>query len=373
MSVQRQAMIWMAVVLVTAFSLWLFSGILLPFVLGMAVAYCLDPLADRLEDLGLSRIVATSLITLAFVLLTVAFGILVLPALFDQAVSLVNVLPELIDKTRAFVVDVTHDRLGSVLGISSGKDVEKALTGAVQNTTSWLPNLLSAIGYQGLQLVSLITMILVTPVVAFYLLLDWDRMVAEIDTLLPRDHAETIRELMRETNSVLEGFVRGQAIVCLALGVFYAIGLSLAGLKFGLIVGIAAGVISFIPYLGTITGFVTAIGLALFQFWPDYVQIGIIAGIFLLGQFIEGNFLSPKLVGNRVKLHAVWVIFALFAFGSLFGFVGALVGLPMAAVIGVLARFLVRRYRQSALYRGHQELAVPENEQDGASAQTDPK
>lgn len=373
MSIQRQVIIWLAVVVVTAFSLWLFSGILLPFVLGMAVAYCLDPLADRLEALGLSRLAATSLITLVFVVITIVFGILVLPVLFDQATSLINTLPQLIDKTRAFIVDITHDRLGSILGMSSGKDVEKALTGAVQNTTSWLPNLLSAIGYQGLQLVSLVTMILVTPVVSFYLLLDWDRMVAELDKLLPRDHAETIRGLMRETNFVLEGFIRGQATVCLALGVFYAIGLSLAGLKFGLIVGIAAGIISFIPYLGTITGFVTAIGLALFQFWPDYAQIAIIAGIFLLGQFIEGNFLSPKLVGNRVKLHAVWVIFALFAFGSLFGFVGALVGLPMAAVIGVLARFLIERYRESPLYRGHQEVASVLEKQDGASAQSESK
>lgn len=357
MSIQRQALIWICVIVTTILMLWLLKGILLPFVAGMAVAYCLDPLADRLERMGLSRLMATSVITLVFVLLTVVFSVLLLPLLFDQAVALANVLPEVVDKGRHLIIEVTHDRLAALLG-TRGADVETALSGAVKDTGNWLPNLLSIIGYQGLQLVSLIAMIAVTPVVSFYMLLDWDRMVAQVDKLLPRDHAATIRELVIETNQVLEGFVRGQATVCLALGIFYAIGLSAAGLKFGLVVGIAAGIISFIPYLGTVSGFVTAIGLAMFQFWPDYGHIALIAGIFFLGQFLEGNFLAPKLVGDRVKLHAVWVMFALFAFGSLFGFVGALLALPVAAVMGVLARFLIRRYRESTLYRGHHEVAV---------------
>lgn len=357
MSIQRQALIWISVIVTTILMLWLLKGILLPFVAGMAVAYCLDPLADRLERLGLSRLMATSVITLTFVLLTVVFSVLLLPMLFDQAVALANIMPEVIDKGRHLIIDVTHDRLGALLG-KRGADMETVLSGAVKNTGTWLPNLLSIISYQGLQLVSLIAMIAVTPVVSFYMLLDWDRMVAQVDKLLPRDHAATIRELVSETNQVLEGFVRGQATVCLALGVFYALGLSLAGLKFGLVVGISAGIISFIPYLGTVTGFVAALGLAIFQFWPDYGHIALIAGIFFLGQFLEGNFLAPKLVGDRVKLHAVWVMFALFAFGSLFGFVGALLALPVAAVMGVLARFLIRRYRESMLYRGHHEVAI---------------
>ena len=372
MSIQRQALIWILAVITTVLMLWLLKGILLPFVAGMAVAYCLDPLADRLEAMGLSRLMATGVITLVFVLLAVIFSVLLLPLLFEQAVALANILPEVINKGRHLIIEVTHDRLADLLG-TRGSAVETALSGAMNDTGTWLPNLLSIIGYQGLQFVSLIAMIAVTPVVAFYMLLDWDRMVAQVDKLLPRDHAETIRELVIETNQVLEGFVRGQAIVCLALGIFYAIGLSAAGLKFGLVVGIAAGIISFIPYLGTVTGFVTAMGLALFQFWPDYAHIALIAGIFFLGQFIEGNFLSPKLVGDRVKLHAVWVIFALFAFGSLFGFAGALLALPVAAVMGVLARFLVRRYRESTLYLGHQEVAcqvVESHAQDVSQAQS---
>ena len=195
--------------------------------------------------------------------------------------------------------------------------------------------------------------------------LDWDRMVARIDQLLPRDHAETIRELAREINEVLEGFLRGQGLVCLFLGVFYGTGLSLVGLKFGLVVGILTGVLSIIPYLGTITGFVVSTALACFQFWPDYTLIGVVIGIFVAGQFIEGNFLAPKLVGDKVRLHPVWVMFSLFAFGSLFGFVGALLALPVAASIGVLARFAVSRYEHSPLYRGaRRPLPAPDSQPD---------
>jgi predicted PurR-regulated permease PerM len=215
-----------------------------------------------------------------------------------------------------------------------------------------LLGVLSSLGSQGLALVGLISLIFITPVVAFYMLLDWDRMVARVDELLPREHAETIRGLAREINEVLAGFLRGQGLVCLFLGVFYAAGLSLVGLKFGLIVGIVTGVLSFIPYLGTVTGFVASVALACFQFWPDYAHIGLVIGIFILGQFIEGNFLQPKLVGNKVRLHPVWVMFAILAFGSLFGFAGALIALPVAAAIGVVARFGIARYEHSRLYWG---------------------
>jgi predicted PurR-regulated permease PerM len=203
-----------------------------------------------------------------------------------------------------------------------------------------------------LQIVAVISLIVVTPVVAFYLLLDWDRMVEKVDGLLPRDHQPTIRRLAREINEVLAGFIRGQVIVCVVLGVIYAVGLTLVGLRFGLVVGIIAGIISFIPYLGTIVGFVVGVALALFQFAPDYVSIGLVVGVFAFGQFIEGNFLSPKLVGDRVKLHPVWVMFAIFAFAALFGFVGALLALPIAAALGVITRFGIAQYRKSQLYLG---------------------
>jgi predicted PurR-regulated permease PerM len=182
--------------------------------------------------------------------------------------------------------------------------------------------------------------------------MDWDRMVAQVDSWLPRDHADTIRQLATDIDKVLAGFVRGQVSVCLILGTFYSVALMAAGLQFGLAVGAIAGAITFIPYVGSLVGGALAIGLALFQFWGDWWSIGLIAAIFAIGQFIEGNILTPKLVGGSVGLHPVWLLFALSAFGSVFGFVGMLVAVPVAASIGVLARFGVEQYRESLLYRG---------------------
>jgi len=204
--------------------------------------------------------------------------------------------------------------------------------------------------------VNFVVFIVVVPVVAFYMLLDWDRMVAKVDGWLPRDHAPQIRAIARQIDKVLSGFVRGQVSVCLILGSFYAIALMLAGLNFGLIAGAIAGGLTFIPYVGAVIGGVLSIGLALYQFWGDWMSIGIVAGIFVAGQFLEGNVITPRLVGSSVGLHPLWLIFALSAFGTLFGFVGMLVAVPVAAVIGVLARFALDRYLEGRLYRGLEAL-----------------
>ena len=213
-------------------------------------------------------------------------------------------------------------------------------------------------------MISAVVFIVVVPVVAFYLLLDWDNMVAKIDALVPRDHAETVRSLARQINSVLAGFVRGQVSVCLILGTFYSVALMFAGLQFGLIVGAIAGTITFIPYVGALIGGLLALGLALFQFWGDWLSIGLVAGIFVVGQFLEGNVLTPKLVGKSVGLHPVWLLFALSCFGTLFGFVGMLVAVPVAASIGVLMRFGIVQYQRSHLYRGldHPSTTGPEDQ-----------
>ena len=192
-------------------------------------------------------------------------------------------------------------------------------------------------------------LLVITPLVAFYLLRDWDRIVARIDSLLPSRIRPIVREQAKEIDDILAGFVRGQATVCLLLGVFYAVGLSLAGLDFGVIVGLGTGLISFIPYFGMTIGLVTGMGIAVAQF-ADWVPIAIVAGVFAVGQVLEGNVITPRLVGNRVRLHPVWVIFAVLAGGALFGFTGILLALPAAAVIGVLVRFAVSRYQGSSLF-----------------------
>jgi predicted PurR-regulated permease PerM len=177
-------------------------------------------------------------------------------------------------------------------------------------------------------------------------------MTARVDDLLPRDHAPTIRKICRDIDKTLASFIRGQGTVVLILGVYYAISLMIVGLNFGLVVGSIAGLISFIPYVGALVGGALAIGIAIFQFWGDWFSLGAVVVIFAVGQFLEGNILTPKLVGNSVGLHPVWLIFALSVFGALFGFVGMLVAVPLAASLGVIARFLIAQYKTSRLYRG---------------------
>jgi predicted PurR-regulated permease PerM len=222
----------------------------------------------------------------------------------------------------------------------------------VAQGAAWFATFLGSIWAGGRALINVVSLIVVTPVVAFYLLYDWDRMLARIDALLPREHASTIEMLAREINAAIAGFIRGQGAVCLILGLFYAISLSLVGLNFGFLIGSVAGLISFIPFVGSIVGFVLSVGVAIVQFWPEWIWILVVAGIFAVGQFLEGNILQPRLVGSSIGVHPVWLIFALFAFGSLFGFVGVLLAVPVTAAIGVLVRFAVERYRNSGLYRG---------------------
>lgn len=355
---QREVFFWVAGAVLFFFILWLLKGVLLPFVAALAVAYILDPFADWLEKLGLSRLAATSVITVFFSVIGVIAAILLLPLLYDQAIAFLESVPLYVDAIRSWIETLKVGRLAQLLGGNNGA-LGKAAGDAASGALNWGLHMLGSLWSGGIAFVNLLSLLIVTPIVAFYLLLDWDRMVERADQLLPRQHARTLRGLAREMDGVLAGFVRGQGTVCLVLGIFYAVSLSLAGLQFGLVVGLMAGLVSFIPYLGSISGFLVAGLLALFQFWPDPVSIAVVLGIFILGQFIEGNFLSPRLLGSRVRLHPVWVMFALFAFGYLLGFVGMLLAVPVAAAIGVLVRFATRRYQESPLYLGHDDRPAP--------------
>ncbi|WP_209504574.1 MULTISPECIES: AI-2E family transporter [unclassified Ruegeria] len=348
--VKDQLRYWSIAAAVFALILWALGDVLLPFVIGGAIAYFLDPVADRLERLGLSRMAATALITVVGVLGFVLAILMVVPALITQLLDLVDVLPDLFKQLRSFIekqFPSLLDRESSThaMLVSFGETL-KSKTGDVMQTV--LTSLGSAI--------NIVVLLVIVPVVAVYLLLDWDRMTARIGELLPRDHAPIIRRLAGEIDAVLASFVRGMGTVCLILGTYYAVALMLAGLQFGLIVGFIAGLVTFIPYLGALIGGSLAIGLALFQFWGDWAHIGLIAGIFAIGQVTEGNFLTPKLVGSSVGLHPVWLLLALSVFGALFGFVGMLVAVPVAAALGVLARFATSLYLDSRLYTGLEGL-----------------
>lgn len=348
--VKDQLRYWSIAAAVFALILWALGDVLLPFVIGGAIAYFLDPVADRLERLGLSRMAATAVITVVGVLGFVLAILMVVPALITQLLDLVDVLPDLFKQLRSFIekqFPSLLDRESSThaMLVSFGETL-KSKTGDVMQTV------LSSLG----SAINIVVLLVIVPVVAVYLLLDWDRMTARIGELLPRDHAPIIRRLAGEIDAVLASFVRGMGTVCLILGTYYAVALMLAGLQFGLIVGFIAGLVTFIPYLGALIGGSLAIGLALFQFWGDWAHIGLIAGIFAIGQVTEGNFLTPKLVGSSVGLHPVWLLLALSVFGALFGFVGMLIAVPVAAALGVLARFATSLYLDSRLYTGLEGL-----------------
>lgn len=354
---REQAKYWGAAMLLFFVVLWALGSVMAPFLVGGAIAYFLDPVADRLQRAGLSRVMATSVISLLALLAVVLLVLAVIPTLVKQSTALVNAAPEIFGRFTGFLTERFPDLLDETSTVRQtlsdiGKSIQASGAALLQSV------LTSALG-----LISALFFLIVVPVVAFYLLLDWDHMVARIDQMLPRDHAPILRRLAAEVDRTLAAFVRGQLSVCLVLGAYYSIGLMAVGLQFGLVVGAVAGAITFIPYIGAIFGGILALGLALFQFWGDWVSIGIVAFIFGLGQFLEGNILTPRMVGKSVGLHPVWLMFALAVFGAIFGFVGLLVAVPVAASIGVLTRFAMGQYQGSVLYKGTSGQIIAEEDQ----------
>ncbi len=348
MTIERHLRFWLIGLAVFLVALFLLRGVLLPFVAGMAIAYLLDPICDRLEGWGLSRTLATTVLTVVFLILALAAFLLLVPVLAGQMVSLLERVPGYLETLRGLV--------GQMLAVVEARvdpamleRIQGAFAGSAERMVAWATKLLGQVISGGVALANLISLLVITPVVAFYLLRDWDRIVSQVDSWLPRRHAETIREQVRAVDSTLAGFLRGQGTVCLILAIYYALGLSLAGLDFGLVIGLAAGLLSFIPYVGAIVGLLLSVGLALVQF-DAWLPIAIVAAVFVLGQVVEGNFLTPKLVGESVGLHPVWIIFALLAGSALFGFVGLLLAIPAAAVVGVGVRFGLDRYLASTIY-----------------------
>lgn len=359
MTVGRQAAFWGIAVLVFVALLVLLRDVLTPFVAGLILAYLLDPVADRLERLGLNRLAAILVILVTCVLAFVLVLMLLAPLAANQIAAFLTKMPETVERLQALVAEQGAPILARFGTPEAMADVQKSIGAVAGQAASWFGGFLQSLWAGGQAVVNLLALLVITPVVAFYLLMDWDRMVETVDGWLPRQHAGTIRDLMRQIDGAIAGFLRGQALVCLILGTAYALVLSLLGLNFGALIGLASGLLGFIPFIGALTGLVLAVGVALVQFWPDWVMPLVILGVFLAGQFIEGNILSPKLVGHSVGLHPVWLMFALLAFGSLFGFVGLLLAVPLAAIIGVLVRFMLGRYLASPLHLGTGTSPVP--------------
>lgn len=360
----RQVLPWVLLIAVIAACLYLFSGVLMPFVAGIALGYLLDPLAGRLQRLGLNRLGAALIILAGFVAVLAVALLVFVPILGRQLAAFAESLPHLLAKLQALAstggetlttswLGQMLDKLGiGVAGGGSAADVQKWAGDFLGDATRWAGGFLRSLITGGAALIGILSLLVVTPVVAFYILVDWNRMIATLDGLVPLRHREEVRILARDIDRALAGFLRGQSLVCLFLGAWYAIGLSLIGLNFGFLIGITAGILSFIPYVGSLTALIVSAVVALVQGWPDWKLLAFALAVVLSGQFLEGNVLSPKLVGASVGLHPVWLMFALLAFGSLFGFTGLIVAVPVAAAIGVLLRFATRRYRASPLYLG---------------------
>jgi predicted PurR-regulated permease PerM len=348
MNFRRPIVFWASIFAFIIIVMWLLGDVLLPFVAGAAIAYLCNPLTNRLERL-LPRWVGALIVITLVVLFCVLLILLIVPVLGAQLTAFIEDLPGYMRKLQALISDPSRPWLSRFVGerfAGADKSSGELMTQAAALGTAFLGKIWSG----GAAVVSLFGLLVITPVVAFYFLADWERITTSLERLVPRSQHDTVVKLARQTDAAIAGFVRGQTLVCVLLGLFYAVALSAVGLNFGLLIGLLSGLISFIPYVGSVTGFVLATGIALAQFWPEWIWIVAVMGIFLFGQFIEGNILVPKLVGDSVGLHPLWLMFALFAFGYLFGFLGLLLAVPLAAAVGVLARFGVARYLKSPLY-----------------------
>jgi predicted PurR-regulated permease PerM len=344
MPIDQQLRYWGIAGIVFIALLWVMGDVLLPFITGMAIAYFLNPVVTKLQKRGVPRTLAVSALMLLAIGAVVLAAVLVIPAVVTQVVQFSETAPDLFARLQEFltarfpdIAQLEQTLRNSLSSIGEAiRDRGAALAQGVLRSVSGVVNTL--------------VFLVVAPVVAFYLLLDWERLVRQIDDLLPRQHAPVLRRLAGEIDASIAGFVRGQMTVCFILAAYYATALGLIGLQFGLAIGVTAGLISFIPYIGAILGGILAIGVGLWQFWGSPVELGLVLAVFAFGQVLEGNILVPRIVGNSVQLHPVWLLFAVSAFGAFLGFTGMLIAVPLAASMGVLVRFAVSQYMDSKLY-----------------------
>ncbi|MCH9766025.1 MAG: AI-2E family transporter [Alphaproteobacteria bacterium] len=348
---ERHIWFWLGAFVLLILLIALIKDILLPFVVGIVLAYFLNPIADRLSALGLNRVFSSALIVGGVAALVTAAIVLLAPLLFAQAQQLAAALPGEISRFTDLFEAWARARLGDRY-----PEVEQGLAKSSQtmaeNVSGLVGWLATALWDRSLAIFNFMTLLLVTPVVMFYVLVDWYPMLNKIDGWLPRDQADTIRQLASDVNDAVAAFIRGQGTVCLILGTFYALALSLLGLKYGLLVGVITGILTFIPFVGWATGIITATTLAVIQYWPEMMPIVLVAGVFGVGQALDAAYLSPTIVGSKVGLHPVWLIFSLFVFSYLFGLVGVLIAVPLAAALGVVVRFLLKAYLGSSFYKG---------------------
>lgn len=340
---------WLTLLGIFCLLTYVLRSVLLPFVVGIIIGYLLDPLATRFEKLRISRTTATCLVLFLVAIILIP-ALIALAGMIDEQLALfINAVPKYMSSLSQKIEPLIANLQDSFPALSREK-IREYLQGNISNGLKLLGSVLRKLITSGYALFNIVSLLLITPVVAFYMLRDWNNFIKKVDSLLPKSYKKEIRNQAKAIDKIISSFIRGQLSVCVLLGSFYAIGLTFVGLDLGMLVGFIAGIISFIPYVGSIVGFITAMAIAFAQF--DYwVPITQVIGVFAVGQFLEGNFLTPKLVGDSIGLHPVWVMFALLAGGVLLGFLGLMIAVPLAAVIGVLVRFAISKYKQSSLYK----------------------
>ena len=364
-TLERQILFWGLGLVGLLLIVYLLGSTITPFAAGIVLGYLLDPVVLKLQKFGFNRLGASLLILTVFVLTVVLFFILVVPVLGGQFIAFAQHLPGYAMRLQAIAVEEGNafivkyggrwlDALGLGQQLSSAQ-IQKSVGDFVAQSAQWLLDAFTRLVSGGAALFNFLSLLIVTPVVAFYILVDWHRMIAKLDSWLPLDHRESLRKIAQEINHALAGFIRGQSIVCLFLGIWYSVGLTLIGLDYGFLIGVVGGLLSFVPYVGSLTALVLSLSVALFQGWPSLKLFFLALGVVGSGQLLEGNVLSPQLVGESIGLHPVWLMFALLAFGQLFGFLGLIIAVPMAAAIGVITRHLIGLYLTSSFYRGSSE------------------
>lgn len=358
MTLRYQVLVWVAFTAVVILLIWLFRPILLPFVIGIALAYILNPAVTFVQRYIVSRAWSTALVLLGVLAVIIGIFLVITPLIVTQVAGLVGRLPGYVGDLNSLVRSIAP-QLNEWLGPERAAQVETSLTQFLGSGVEFLGSITAQLAQSGLTVLNTVAVLILTPVVAFYLLLDWQGMVKGIDDLLPREHRREIRQVLDQIDRSIAGVIRGQGGVILVLCVYYATALTLTGLNFGLVIGLMTGILSFIPFFGFLTGFVLSMGIALVQFAPDWWFVVIVFVVYMIGQFLEGNVLYPRFVGQSININPVWLMFALFAFAFLFGFVGLLLAVPLAAITATLTRYAVRRYQDSALYRGERPAKSP--------------
>ena len=358
MTLRNQVLVWGGLLLLAIALLWVFRPILLPFVVGMTLAYLLNPLVNLLQKIKIPRSFGSALVLVLVIAVISGLVLMLVPLVSSQVAGLVLRLPAYIGDLQHLVQDFAP-QLNEWLGPERAAQLEASLADMIGTGIELAGTVAAQVAQSGFGVLNTLVVLFITPVVAFYLLLDWDGIVTRVDTLLPRQHRDEIHGVLGQIDRAMAGWLRGQGSVIVVLCVYYCTALWMVGLDFGIAIGLIGGILSFVPYVGFLIGFALSMTIALVQFWPDmWVQLIIVLGIYIVGQFLEGNILVPNLVGQSININPVWLMFALFAFGLLFGFVGLLLAVPLTAIAGVLIRYALQKYQQSSLYLGE---TIPED------------